>query len=314
VKYVVAMVVGAAGLTLAGCRSEEPQERDPLRVRYIPIAECVQLYVAQEMGFFEAEGLEVKLISLAGGARILDALNGDSLDAGSSNVVSLVLQRSRGSRFRSCFGATIEDEDHQNHAILVRSESILSAGEKAPPAEILRGRRIAVNTNRNIEAPMVQKYLATIGLTLDEVKLVEIPFPRMLPLLESGAIDAASIVEPFITIARNKHKGQMETLCNHYLDYPDQKEPWMSVVATYVTSEASLIERQDEFQRFRRAMTKATRYFISHEGNPSWRSPNNLARRYAATRRHSNRPLTYDGGSTTTALFSDLARPMGGPA
>ena len=32
----------------------------PLRIGYIPIADCLQLYVAVEQGFFAAEGLNVE--------------------------------------------------------------------------------------------------------------------------------------------------------------------------------------------------------------------------------------------------------------
>lgn len=263
---VLVAVLVTTSLILYGCGAEDGNAGEPLRVGYIPIAECVQLYVAKDMGFFEKAGLDVELISLAGGARVLDGLNGGSLDTGFSNVVSLVLHRARGSRFRSCFGATIEDEDHQNHAIFVRSELILSAGEEATPAEVLRGRKIAVNTNKNIESLMVQKYITHIGLTMEDVELVEIPFPQMLPMLDSGGIDAASLVEPFITIAQKEHGGQMEKLCNHYLDYPGQTDEYARVVATYVTSEVNLKERHEEFKRFRIAMTEATRYFINHEG------------------------------------------------
>ena len=95
------------------------KEKDKIKVGYIPIAECAQLYVAQEMGFFEKEGLEVEMLSLAGGAQILNALNSGSVDIGFSNVVSLVLHRAQGSKFFSIFGATYETKEHQNHAIFI---------------------------------------------------------------------------------------------------------------------------------------------------------------------------------------------------
>lgn len=231
------------------------EKQSTLKIGYIPIAECVQLYVAQERGYFEELGLEVELISLAGGAKILNALNSGSVDVGFSNVVSLVIHRARGADFFSIFGGTYEDIKHQNHALVVNKNI-----SNDNIGITLRGARIAVNTYKNIEELMVRKYVEDIGLAWEDINRVETPFPRMLPLIESGEINAASIVEPFITIAKEDTTNSFSILANHYLTTTPQ-----SLVATYVSSEEFVTNNPEKTLNFRSAMDKATTFIEENE-------------------------------------------------
>ena len=72
----------------------------------------------------------------------------------------------------------------------------------ATPAD-MAGKTIAVNTLNNLVQLAVEAQLVDAGLTLDDVTLVEIPFPDMVATLERGDVDVIAVVEPFGTIARN---------------------------------------------------------------------------------------------------------------
>lgn len=230
-------------------------EKEKITIGYIPIAECIQLYVAKEKGYFDELGVEVELISLAGGANILNALNSNSIDIGFSNLVSLILHRSEGSKFFSIYGGTYEDFRHQNHALLVRADRGINN-----PRTLLTGASIAVNTYKNIEELMVRKYIKSIGLNWEDLSLINAPFPRMLPLLEAGEIDAASIVEPFITIAKDDSSGKVMNIANQYLATTQS-----TLVATYVSSENFIKDYPDLASKFIKAMTKATRFIYENE-------------------------------------------------
>lgn len=108
---------------------------------------------------------------------------------------------------------------------------------------------------------MVAKYLHSIGLTWDDVDTVAIPFPQMLPLLEAGSLDAASIVEPFITIADADNSDGITRLCNQYLTTTPK-----TLVATYVSSEKIQSTRAENLREFVAAMTAATEFIQRNEG------------------------------------------------
>lgn len=231
------------------------EKTEVLKVGYIPIAECVQLYVAQDMGYFEKYNVKIELISLAGGAKILNALNSGSIDVGFSNVVSLVLHKTQGSQFYSIFGSTIETKFNQNHALLI-NKKIQTDDIKTT----LTGSTIAINTYKNIEELMVRKYLDHNGVNWDDVEKVTIPFPRMLPALESGDITVASIVEPFISISSLDTNGNTIYYANHYLSTTPK-----TLVATYVSSNESLTKKKKSLIGFIKAMNDATEYIRNNE-------------------------------------------------
>ena len=48
---------------------------------------------------------------------------------------------------------------------------------------------------------MLDQVLRRDGLTIKDVQVKIMPFPDMVPALESGAVDAAILTEPFPTLA-----------------------------------------------------------------------------------------------------------------
>ena len=250
--FLLLVIVAQIALLVPGCAEEKDNK---LKVGYIPIAECAPLYVAQELHLFEKHGVQVEFVSMSGGALILGALRGGTVDVGFSNVVSLVLQRSNGADFQSIFGATFETSSHRNHALLAVDEHGVA------PTELLSSATIAVNTRKNIEELMVRRYADSIGIpTIGDEQFLEVPFPQMLPLLEAGKVTVASIVEPFITISSNGD-GPEKQLCNHYLSTRER-----SLVATYVSSENIVSRKGELISRFIAAMAEATEIVNSREG------------------------------------------------
>src|SRR5438874_92243 len=94
-----------------------------LRVGYLPIAGNMDLLVARDRGWFAEEGITVELSPMAGGAEILPALIGGSLDLGTLNVVTHVLALDQGFRARAVAGVFLERRGDPLHAILVRADS-----------------------------------------------------------------------------------------------------------------------------------------------------------------------------------------------
>lgn len=233
--------------------TESPHQ---LKVGYIPIAECLPLYIAEEQGFFEKHNLDVQLINFQGGAYVLTALTNGDVDVGFSNVVSLVLHASEGAEFVSVYGATYETPRNQNHAIAVRGNL-----EGGASADFFRGKVIAVNTHRNIEALMLEKYLRSLGLLPTEYEVVAHGFPQMLPLIETRQIDGACLVEPFVTTAHESSNSTVRVVANQYLATSDR-----TVVATYVSSTKALARHPEAIAAFTAAMAEATAFIKSNEG------------------------------------------------
>lgn len=221
-----------------------------LRVGYIPIADCAQLFVAQDRGYFQAEGLAIELMPMAGGAKILEALQGGSVDVGFSNVVSLALAKDAGLPFVAITGGPLEDRQHIEHAILIATDSHIS------DLKDLRGKRLALNTRKNIDDLMVTELLRMHGIAPSSVNYAEIPFPRMLDVLRARQVDAVAAIEPFVTAGIRS--GQARVLSYNYLAVQPE-----TLISVYVIQQQTLIN-SDVAARFARAIQKASTYANTH--------------------------------------------------
>jgi NitT/TauT family transport system substrate-binding protein len=71
----------------------------------------------------------------------------------------------------------------------------------------LKGRMVGLNTRGAAVEWMLDQVLRRDGLTIKDVQVKIMPFPDMVPALESGAIDAGILTEPFPTLAEDKGVG-----------------------------------------------------------------------------------------------------------
>ncbi len=238
------------GLLAPGCPG--PQPKTTLRVGYIPISDCAQLYVAVDKGFFDRQGLAVHLEKMAGGARILEALGANSLEVGFSNVASLIMARSQGLGFVALTGGPYEDMAHKEHAVLVAQQSNIRN------ARDLGGKTIALNTRRNIDHLMLLGYLRKSKVDPKTVSFVEVPFPQMESVLRSGEVDAIAAIEPFVTFALEH--GHVRVLEYNYVALRDHVQ-----ISTYVVREDWVASNRDLANRFGRAIAQATDYIREHQ-------------------------------------------------
>ncbi len=77
------------------------QIQTKVRVGYIRIVNCSAIFIAHDNGYFRQEGLEVELIPLVGGEKIMTALRESKVEIGFSNVASTIFGFDDGAKFVS---------------------------------------------------------------------------------------------------------------------------------------------------------------------------------------------------------------------
>nr|VFK09526.1 MAG: NitT/TauT family transport system substrate-binding protein [Candidatus Kentron sp. LPFa] len=246
-KRLILIAFGLAVLIAVGSfATKEQSDIDSVKVGYIPITHCLPLYLAIEKGIFERENMQIELIALPGGPKILEALIAGEVDVGFSNVVSVILAKNNGIGMLPITGGAIETNANKDHAILIKKDAAIFSGAD------LEGRRIAINSRQNIDHLMVMAYLAKYALTEEDVHLVEIPFPRMNAALEGGLVDAIATVEPFITLGRQEYDRKI--LAYNYVEVRDR-----TFVATFAAMERNLSRNPARYGKFSRAIEEASR-------------------------------------------------------
>ncbi len=249
---VALLVVCAVGFVIAKKLLTPDSGLTKLRVAYMPIAECGPLFLGIDHGFFREEGLEIEVKQAPGGAVILESILGGSIDVGFSNLVSVALARSEGIDLVAFAGSTFEDAAHPLHGLVVPSGSPIRE-----PSD-LRGKTIALNTRRNVDHLMLVRWLRSNGVSPDEIKLVEVPFPRMETVLKDGGAQAGAIVEPFLVHAKNEG---LRVVGNYFLPSSNSRVE----VTSYAAQREWLVKNDSAAKSFAAALRRSIQYSLEHE-------------------------------------------------
>jgi NitT/TauT family transport system substrate-binding protein len=202
--------MGAATLlvAVAGCSalggSEAPDEQGApaaggiekpnIKMGILPIADSAAEARALNAGYFAEEGLTVELVEFPSGVATMGPLINGEIDAGYINWPSIFVATANGSGpFKIFFPGSASGQN--TFVMLTRPDSTI----KTP--QDVAGKRVAINTLKSINEILLRSALETNGVDPNSVTLVDLPFPEMLPALQNNQVDAAVMVEPFITQA-----------------------------------------------------------------------------------------------------------------
>lgn len=75
----------------------------------------------------------------------------------------------------------------------------------------LAGKTVAANILNNIQTLTADNVLSADGVNIKSIHYIVVPFPSMGAAVESGKVDAAYMLEPFVTEAEQQY-GEREVL------------------------------------------------------------------------------------------------------
>ncbi|GIH73469.1 sulfonate ABC transporter substrate-binding protein [Sphaerimonospora thailandensis] len=241
----------AAVLALTACSNSETTsssaggtglEKTTLVVGTIPVPDSAPLQVAIDRGFFKDEGLEVKPEVVAGGAVGVQKLLGGSIDLTLGAYIGTFLAQDKGAgKFKyvaDSYGAA-----PGAFVIMVKKDSPIKT------VADLKGKKIAVNTFQSVMQLTAEVQMKVAGVAATPDQFVEKPFPDMPAALENGQVDAAAMVEPFITV-ESKAGGRIIT---DEMTGPTEDLP----VAGWFTTEDTANKYPKTMAAFQRALGKA---------------------------------------------------------
>jgi len=192
---ILALLVGCTTPGSSAAPSGDGPEQPAITVGVLPIADVAPVYLALERGLFEAEGLDVTVEIVQGGAAAIPALVGGDLHITYGNWVSFLLANQEGIELRAVAGGVA--------AAAGFTELLAGPGSDLEdnPAGLAET-TIAVNTLNNIGELAIRSTLRQHGIDPDDVQLVEIPFPDMGAALDRGDIDVIWGSEPVPTTVK----------------------------------------------------------------------------------------------------------------
>ncbi len=203
---VLTAAVAACGSGLAGARSG-PVEKPDLTVTVVPASGAAAVYIAQQDGYFAAAGLHVKIVPVVSSANVVSNLVNGSVDVTEGQWTTGLAAAAHGVPLRALAPGNSGGPGLQ--VLVVPQDSPISS-----PAQ-LRGKTIAVNVVPGLASGMVDDVLAMGQIRPSQVHLVVIPFPKMGAALAAHQVDAAFMVEPYLSQTYTqpaRHSGGVKPL------------------------------------------------------------------------------------------------------
>jgi NitT/TauT family transport system substrate-binding protein len=151
------------------------------------------LTIAEQRGYFKAEGLDISIVDFAGGARALQAVVGGSADVVSGAFEHTVNMQHKGQRMRAF---ALQGRAPQ----IVLGLNPKTMGGYKTPAD-LKGKKIGVTAPGSSTNVMVNFFLAKAGLKPSDVSIIGVGASQgAVAAMRSGQIDAISNLDPVITL------------------------------------------------------------------------------------------------------------------
>jgi NitT/TauT family transport system substrate-binding protein len=209
IKKTRAAAVGAMALalTLSGCASGSVDGSTSTaaasgsagltKVNYglFPSSTVAALQVAIDKGYFEKQGIDLKLVVGAGSsAAQLPALATGELDFMLASPVTALTATTQGLDVRIVDGVT------QNDPRIVEDSTavVVGASSGIKSARDLEGKKVSVNALGSIGEIGIREAVAKDGGDPKKVTFVQLSFPEVAAQIEAGQIDAGMAGSPFM--------------------------------------------------------------------------------------------------------------------
>ncbi|MBT9459346.1 MAG: ABC transporter substrate-binding protein [Burkholderiaceae bacterium] len=189
------VVAGSALIALPGFATAQTVEKPKVTIAvggknllyYLPLT------IAESLGYFKAEGLDVTIADFAGGSRALQAVIGGSADVVSGAFEHTINMQVKGQRLRA-------------FALQGRAPQIvLGVNPKTMPnfktVADLKGKKLGVTAPGSSTNVLANFVLAKAGLKPSDVSIVGVGAGSgAVAAMRSGQIDAISNLDPVITL------------------------------------------------------------------------------------------------------------------
>jgi NitT/TauT family transport system substrate-binding protein len=261
---VVALLVAAVGY--AG------NETAPQKVRfgYFPISTLLPVYVAQDKGYFAANGLQVTMTEIPGSPSVMVALAAGQLDVGSMSFISTVLASKKGVpvKLLASFGYSKVGQG-MNGIYVLKGSAIKNMAD-------LSGKKIGGNMKGT--EPWFWTMDALTTHNVSNYRYIELGTLDVPPSLKSGTVDAAFLTEPATTMMRNDTRalidlGNIFGACGYaFADAfvsknPDAVKAWFRSLKTAIKF---IRENNDEARKILAKYTRITPEIAKKSILPLW--------------------------------------------
>jgi ABC-type nitrate/sulfonate/bicarbonate transport system substrate-binding protein len=201
----------------------------PLRIGFIPLADCAPLVVAQELGIFEKNGLAVDLRKANGWDQLVARLAAGEVDAAHMLITLVLSHNANSAGWNQPFAYSACLSQHGNGITLsnalwragVRDAKGLAQYLDANPEKPIR---LGVVHPRSTHEYLLRHWLGRGGLKPGgRIEFVHVPPPEMVRRLRTAEIDGFCVGEPWNQRAVSSKLGYLVALSTDLLPPMNEK-------------------------------------------------------------------------------------------
>ncbi len=181
---------------LAGCAAGGPAaDTTPIKMAMLPILDVIPAYVAQDAGYFEKQGLKVEFIPVGSAAERDQVIAAGQADGMVNDLLSVALYNRKETQVQVVRFACVTAPGAPLYRILASAKSGIKT------VQDLAGVPIGISQGSIIDY-VTNQILTGEGLDPGQIQTQAVPkIPDRLALLASGQLQAATLPEPFSTVA-----------------------------------------------------------------------------------------------------------------
>lgn len=189
-------------------------------------------FYAQEQGFFAKHGLTADFNLTTGGAALIPAIVGGTLDIGEADVVTMSLAKNNGLDFQFIAPGELHSNKYPTLAVVVKDPA-LKLGKD------FNGKTMASNVSKGFGSLVTNVWIDNNGGDSKTVKWIEFPFPGLSAALQRGTIDGYCAPEPFVDLGV-KDGGHLVLLDKNPIGDPIIQGGWFAT-RDYIRQHPSLV-------------------------------------------------------------------------
>ncbi|MFB3764902.1 MAG: ABC transporter substrate-binding protein [Methanotrichaceae archaeon] len=251
VAIAIIAVIALAGLGgwywyILGSQKNTVKPLESVTVAYAPYEASALFWVAEDLGFFEENSLNLTLRKYDSGAASLDGvINGEADITVGASEFPLVRKAFQNATIRAI--GNIDKGDFIY--IVARSDQGID------DASDLKGKKIGTALGTVAEFHL-GRFLMLQGMTMHDINLINIKTPEgWVNAVADGDVDAISTAEPYASAARDR-------LGDNHVFWPAQSsQPVFSLI---ISTDDWIAEHPELIERFLVSLIKADEYAATH--------------------------------------------------
>lgn len=169
-------------------------EKPKIKIAVLPTVDLAPFRLAQESGYFKAEGLEVETVDAPSGQASMTKMIGGEVDISFSTYMPFFVAKSKGAADIRLVADATSVSPKSNAVVTVPNSPVKTIND-------LAGKRIAITDKNTASHLLTVSVMKDHGVDASKVQWVPMPLPNIANALKSGDVDAGYLPEPYLTQA-----------------------------------------------------------------------------------------------------------------